>query len=553
MSIYSPGQFKILCIEDEAEILRDIVVELADHGFTVGMALSGEAALPMIEADKPDLIVCDMQMSGMSGRQLLETLRLRGDAIGSTPFIFLTAFGDRETMLTGRRAGADDYLIKPVDYDLLIAAVESHLHNAKRRNKQGAQTAQGAAVASFDGRTALMDRLEALPPATPIALVSFDNIGELRRRFSGRNDDYAAALATRVQSMSGVSVFQLDAHGYALIGGEPERFETILKRLMRSRVRDRTDPQLPPAIVTASIITAATSPAMKPVALLDEMIESLRFVQREGGQRKLAIGDSHLADLRLANAIRTELVGAIRAGQLHVCFQPKVSAADGTPVAGEVLVRWVSPLLGQLSPATFIPIVERAGLLPHVTDWVLRQAAIAQLSLARQGLVARLAVNIGASEFSADLPDRIAAVCAETGADPSLIEIEITETTLMTDLQSANNVTHALHANGMVVALDDFGTGFSSLSYLRQCDVDAIKIDRSFVERISEAESDRKIVGGIINLAKDLGLETIAEGVETEAQRDWLCDQGCDVLQGYLIARPLRFEDYCALLRRLSR
>lgn len=553
MTAYRPGQFKILCVEDEAEILRDIVAELVDHGFSVDKALSAEAALPLIEAAKPDLIVCDMQMPGMSGRQLLESLRQRGDAVGSTPFIFLTAFGDRETMLTGRRAGADDYLIKPVDYDLLIAAVESHVHNALRRRQQGAGSNAATASTSFADRSALLERLSRVEAPVPIALVSFDNIGELQRRFAGRSIEYSALLAARVQAMAGISVFRLDAHSYALIGNDQSQFDALIARLLRSKVRDRINPQMPPVIVTATIITAHTDINMLPVALLDQMTESLRFMQREGGQRLIAVNDPALAELRLANAIRTELVGAIRAGQLHVCFQPKVAAGDGRPVAGEVLVRWVSPQLGQLSPATFIPIVERAGLLPHVTDWVLRQAAVAQLSLVRQGLVARLAVNIGASEFTADLPDRIAAVCAETGADPGLIEIEITETTLMSDLQGANNVTHALHANGMVVALDDFGTGFSSLSYLRQCDVDAIKIDRSFVERITESESDRKLVGGIINLAKDLGLETIAEGVETDAQRVWLCDQGCDVLQGYLIARPLRFEDYCALLLRLSR
>lgn len=550
MTAFNPDSFRVLCIEDEPEILADIVDELRDHGFAVEEARSAEAALPMVEAQMPDLIVCDMQMPGMSGRDLLELLRAREDAVGEVPFVFLTAFGDRKTMLDGRRAGADDYLVKPIDYDLLIATVESHLANARRRAERTAHAAAAALPATLSsGRAALLARIETRPEGTIVAVAAIDNPTELTRRLGDRESRRFQAVVRRIERMADVEVFVLNAFKFAIVSDNTARIRALLARLCRFGVRDKSSVAQPLVFVTASIVIGHVGHHEAPGRLLDRLVDSARLVQREGGARLVELNDADLSEMRLASAIRSELVNAIKQGQLHICFQPKVNAADGEPLAAEVLVRWTSPLLGQLSPSTFIPIVERAGLLSHVTDWVLRQAALHQLELKAQGLVARLAVNIGASEFTAALPARIAAICADVGADPQLIEVEITETTLMTDLDGANAVANALHRHGMVVALDDFGTGFSSLSYLRQCDVDAIKIDRSFVERIGERESDRKIIEGVIGLAKSLGLETIAEGVETEEQRLWLVKHGCDMLQGYLIARPLRFDAYCALLR----
>lgn len=548
MSHFDPGKFHILCVEDEPAILSDIVEELRDHGFSVEAAANAEAALPIIEQQAPDLIVCDMQMPGMNGRELLELLRGRDDALGDTPFIFLTAFGDRSTMLEGRRAGADDYLVKPVDYDLLIAAVESHLCNVdRRRQRTDVAPAAKSDFAQLPDCAALEAAVEQVGDGQMVAVVAADNHPELERRF-GSGLSRLIPLARRLEQRLGIHVFRINPFKFGLVGPE-QRLRPFLERLLSFVIRDHADINRPEVRITTSIVTAIPPFEESGSETRQRLAEGVRIIQREGGARILDIEDDALSELQLASAIRAELVNAIRQGQLHVCLQPKVRSEDMRPVAAEVLVRWVSPLLGRLSPSTFIPIVERAGMLSHVTDWVLRQAAICQVKLRALGLPAQLAVNIGASEFNADLPRRIEAICAEVGADPEMIEVEITETTLMTDLSGANGVAHALHDAGMALALDDFGTGFSSLSYLRECEVDTIKIDRSFVERVADRESEQKIIGGIIKLAQDLGIGTVAEGVETEAQRRWLADNGCELIQGYLISRPLMFEDYCELLR----
>lgn len=547
MGAYSPEHFRVLCIEDEPDILRDLADELADHGFRVDQACSAEAALGKISASMPDLVICDMQMPGMNGLQLLENLRAHKDARALVPFVFLTAFSDRETVINGRKAGADDYLVKPVDYDLLIATVESHLSNAAQRAAAAKQSA--VANGTVSQRDALVERLTTLSADAALAVVKADSHTEVARRFSGNID----AVVARLSRAAGVEAFRLNAHGWAVLGLDSALLARTIEPLVQLRLRDTSRKGSARATLSGVIAPVGKdTPEDEANSLLDRLMESARLLQREGGGQLLEFDGPEMSDVRLASSIRAELITALRQGQLHVCFQPKVSAGSGAPLSAEVLVRWQSPMLGHLSPATFIPVVERAGLLSHLTDWVLRQAAVAQLQLVRSGLPPRLAVNIGGSEFTADLPDRIAAIFAEHGAREDLLEVEVTETSMMADPGQAEGIVNALHQRGIGVALDDFGTGYSSLSHLQACPVDTIKIDRSFVQGVGESGPDQKIVLGIIGLARSLGVETVAEGVELESQRRWLAAHECDTLQGYVISRPLRFEDYCALLRAWS-
>lgn len=549
MSVLDPRHFKVLCIEDEPEILRDLVEELRDYGFEVGEAPNAEAALPLIETLAPHLIVCDMQMPGMNGLELLHKLRARRDDLAAVPFVFLTAFGDRDSVITGRRAGADDYLVKPVDYDLLIAAVESHLRNvAQRAEKVSAASLVVAEAEGLPGREDLQRRLETAAAVQSVAVVRIDDMAEVGRRFAGHDPRHAYRLAARLARMAGIDLYWLKLDCCVLLPGAGANLDRALARLADFALRDSDGGGQARTRVPLSIVTGRPD-ERGAMVLVDQLVESARLLQRDGGGRTLALDDPALSEMRLANSIRSELVNAINQGQMHVCFQPKVRASDGRPLSAEVLVRWDSPLLGQLSPGTFIPVVERAGLLSHVTDWVLRQTALCQVRLREAGLPARLAVNIGGSEFTSGLADRIAAICADVGADMRDIEVEITETSLLEDPDSASAIVEALHARGVSVALDDFGTGFSSLSHLQSCAVDMIKIDRSFVRQVAEEGTDQKIVLGIIRLAQMLGVETVAEGVELESQRRWLRENNCATLQGYLISRPLRFETYCDLLR----
>ena len=250
--------------------------------------------------------------------------------------------------------------------------------------------------------------------------------------------------------------------------------------------------------------------------------------------------------LQLSNALRHALAN----GQLQLHFQPQVSMQDGRIVGAEALVRWQHPELGMVSPAEFIPIAEASGQIIQIGEWVLRSAVNQMKAWMDEGLPPMvIAVNLSAVQFRhANLPDLVSAVLDEAGLSPGQLELELTEAVAMDDPLAAIAVMDKLHQRGVRMSIDDFGTGYSSLSYLKRFKVYKLKIDQSFVRDLTEDPEDQAIVAAIINLAESLGLHTIAEGVETEGQIDFLQTHGCEEIQGYYISKPLaanELRDYC--------
>lgn len=245
--------------------------------------------------------------------------------------------------------------------------------------------------------------------------------------------------------------------------------------------------------------------------------------------------------------IEQELRAALETGNgLEVHYQPKISAASGRVSGVEALVRWRHEELGQIGPATFVPIAEECGLVAQLDEWVMSEAARA----ARQWPDVTLAVNVSAAAFRAPgLAGRVLKVLSAAGLAAGRLEIEITETSIVDVSASTLREIRALRTAGIRIALDDFGTGYSSLEHLTRLKVDRIKIDRSFVHGLGKTESAAAIVGAIVKLGHTLGLTITAEGVETKSQRDFLHSIGCDEMQGYLFARPVPAKRIPALLK----
>jgi diguanylate cyclase (GGDEF)-like protein/PAS domain S-box-containing protein len=244
--------------------------------------------------------------------------------------------------------------------------------------------------------------------------------------------------------------------------------------------------------------------------------------------------------LQLENALRR----ALERHQLSLHYQPQLALeADGEAriVGAEALLRWQHPELGWVSPAEFIPIAEATGLILPIGEWVLREA-LSQLSRWDDAGLPELtmAVNLSAVQFRHDgLPELVGRLLAELGMAPGRLELELTEGAAMDNPAVAITVMNELHARGVRLSIDDFGTGYSSLSYLKKFRVSKLKIDQSFVRDLTEDAEDRAIVDAVIRMAGALGLETLAEGVETEGQLAFLRRQGCQAVQGYLFSRPL--------------
>lgn len=270
-----------------------------------------------------------------------------------------------------------------------------------------------------------------------------------------------------------------------------------------------------------------------------------------GGNRMARFSEQ--MDQALTARLQTEagLRHALQHGDLRLHFQPIVDAGTGRVVAAEALVRWQDPRRGLVSPQEFIPVAEDTGLIVPMGVWVLRQACEQARRWQDEGWGSvPVAVNLSARQFNgSSIEDEVMQALASTNCPAQLLQLEITESCIMDQVDQALQTMHRLAALGVELAIDDFGTGYSSLSQLKRFPVHKLKIDRSFVSDIGKDASDEVLVQAIIALAQKLGLRTVAEGVETPEQMAFLKTCGCDEFQGYLIAHPGLAADFTAVLQ----
>jgi EAL domain-containing protein (putative c-di-GMP-specific phosphodiesterase class I) len=246
-------------------------------------------------------------------------------------------------------------------------------------------------------------------------------------------------------------------------------------------------------------------------------------------------------------AVLGDLRRAIGADELELHYQPKVALPSGTPVGCEALVRWRHPQKGFIPPGDFIPHAERTGVIRLVTAWVLG-AALRQLrSWEAAGLHLDVAVNVSPADLAdPGFADAVTVMLAETGADATRLVLEVTESAAMKDLPKTLRVMEQLRVLGIRFSIDDFGTGYSSLAHLKRLPVNEIKIDRSFVQELETRQTDDVIVRSTINLGHALNLKVVAEGVEVPYSWDLLERLGCDLVQGYFVAKPMPAAEFTA-------
>ncbi|WP_421621454.1 putative bifunctional diguanylate cyclase/phosphodiesterase [Alkalilimnicola ehrlichii] len=248
-------------------------------------------------------------------------------------------------------------------------------------------------------------------------------------------------------------------------------------------------------------------------------------------------------------SLARDLEHALERGELLLNYQTKVDLASGRLAGAEVLLRWHHPVRGLVPPDQFIPEAEKSGLIVNIGQWVLETACRQGRRWLDQGRPVQLAVNLSSAQFrQADLVDQVKATLTRTGLPPTLLELEITETAVMMDMDTSVRTLQALRELGVSLAIDDFGTGYSSLAYLRRFPVSVLKLDRSFVDGMEHGGDPAAIAAAVVQLGQVLSLSVVAEGVETEAQAAALRQLGCDLAQGYLYARPQPAEQFEAQL-----
>jgi len=291
---------------------------------------------------------------------------------------------------------------------------------------------------------------------------------------------------------------------------------------------------------------------------LDDLLkqaDTAMYAAKKSGRNAQRFFDPQMQEaLEIRSQFEAALRKALPKNEFKLYYQMQIDR-DGKPVGAEALIRWLHPEKGIVNPDKFIPVAEDTGLILPLGKWVLQMACVSlkaweSLPFTRE---ISLAVNVSAREFrQPSFVQDIEDIIRETAVNPSLLKLELTESTVLDNVRDTVEKMNALKKIGIHFSMDDFGTGYSSLSYLTQLPLDQIKIDKSFVQNIGMQTSDATIIETIIGMSHSLGISVIAEGVETEAQRSFLLGSGCSVYQGFLFGRPLPESEFLALLNTTS-
>lgn len=564
---------RILVVDDNPANVMLLCDMLEAQGF---VSVVGETdpteALERLAQERFDLLLLDIRMPGLDGHQVLA--RLPEVVGGYLPVIVMTAQTDGDTRMRALSAGARDFMTKPFDMGEATQRIRNTLEAQLLFRERGDQAA--ALEREVAKRTQELAWLASHDPITGLA-----NRTELRRVLDQRlaEGDSGLLLFVSVEGVDGINDALGHAMGEAVLKAVGERLNRLIPASGLTVAWGGSDFLLiGPAEPVSDDRDCAREAALKVLAafeaaltvdgndfVLDARIGSCRFpedgtdaealIQRAGlavltaGQQKIAYR-AFSQDLEQAAARRHNLEralrGAVERQEFTVFYQPKVNLRDGRPVGMEALIRWRHPDLGNVSPGQFIPLAEETGAVVAIGDWVLRQACAdaARFRAAGHGDLV-VAVNVSGRQFEAvDLPGAVREALDAAGLPPEALEVEITETALMRDMDRAREVLAALRDLGVAIAIDDFGTGYSSLAYLRHLPLNTLKVDQSFVRDIDADGDDRAIVRTILAMAETLGLTAVAEGVETQAHRDFLNRFQCPLGQGYLFARPMPAEDF---------
>jgi len=335
---------------------------------------------------------------------------------------------------------------------------------------------------------------------------------------------------------------------------KPEHAETVANKLLMV-FKSPFHIQEHELFTTCSIgIAIFPQDGEDPSSLIKNADAAMHLAKDRGKDRyqlySSAIANNSFERLVLENSLRR----ALEKNEFLLHYQPQLDLRTGKVSGVEALIRWQHPDLGSIPPLEFIPIAEDIGLIHPIGEWVLRTACEQKRIWQNDGFRSlRVSVNLSARQFHyVNMVDMVMSILRQTGIDPTSLDLEITESTIMEHLEDTTETLRRLKEMGCHITIDDFGTGYSSLTYLKTFPIDMLKIDRSFVRDIVTDADDRAITQAIISMAHSLKLEVVAEGVEEKAQLEILKSQGCDILQGYLFSKPLPANEVINILEQTA-
>lgn len=395
---------------------------------------------------------------------------------------------------------------------------------------------------SFDRHLqAILDSVDGEHRQIAVARLDLDNFKSVNDIFGQiTGDRVLAEVANRINMLRQTSTFvaRLGSNSFALIlsGATDEAALQASGDVLTAAMRPSFELKLGTVHLSASAGFAASRPGDTAETLFDRADYVTWVAKREARGHALVFSERHADELSRVRRMEHALHTADLDREIHILFQPQFDIALNRTTGYEVLARWRSPVLGEVSPSEFIPLAERTGMISKITQTVLRKALAVSARLPKS---LRLSVNLSAHDLSSTTAMEAIARLVEQAGKPCRIDFEITETAVMRDMAQANEGLLSLLALGSRIALDDFGTGHSSLTHVQKLPLDRIKVDRSFVAEVTDDPTSRAIIKTTVDLCRNLGISCVFEGIETEEQLDALLGLGGTVMQGYLFGRPM--------------
>lgn len=567
---------KILLVDDDKDdyvITRDLLSEIKELRYDLEWVPTYDAALKAMRANDYDVFLFDYRLGDRTGLDLLRETVANGYKV---PVILLTGQGDHEVDVEAMELGASDYLVKGrIDASLLEHSIRYAIE-AKRAEEEIIRIAYYDNLTNLPNRILLKDRLklavahcdryQRLLAMLFLDLDNFKRINDTLGHVVG--DLLLKEVANRLvgcvrisDSVARQNIDELDTT-VARLGGD--EFTILLSEItdiqdvakIARRILDAvSQPFLlnnQEVVITVSIgIIIYPSDGDNVDILLKNVDVAMYHAKNQGRNNYQFYRQSLNATAFERLELENHLHKALDRGEFLLYYQPRMDIRTGKIVGMEALLRWQHPDKGMIPPAEFINLAEETGLIVPIGEWVLNTACAQNKAWQAEGIASIcMSVNLSGRQFrQQNLSEIVDRVLSDTGLDPRYLELEITESIIMQNVELTIAMFHELKGRGLQISMDDFGTGYSSFSYLTRFPLDVIKIDRSFIRYIPENQNDIAIVKAIIAMSKTLKLTIVAEGVETEQQLEFLLEQGCDAMQGFLFSRPIKAEDASKLLR----
>ncbi len=556
---------RVLIVEDnpgDAILVREMLRDADPGGFELIHAPRLSAGIEELLGPGADCVLLDLSLPDAEGLDALTQIQ----AVSlDVPVIVFSGRSDERIAVRAVQEGAQDYLIKGQVDGRLLARSINYAVERKRVEVELAHQALHDALTGLPNRGLLRDRLaQALTrlgrheSTLAVLFCDLDRFKVVNDSLGhGAGDTLLIDVARRLEDVlrAGDTAARFGGDEFVIlcedISGVHQAI-TIAERVSSVLAAPFVLGDDEAFIHTSIGIAMASGPSARPEALLRDADSAMYRAKEKGGGAYEVFGDALRA--RAVRRLETEnaLHRALERDEFVLHYQPQTSLATGAVVGVEALVRWQHPDRGLVAPGEFIGTAEETGLILEIGAWVLREACAQAARWAegsRRGSPLRMSVNLSARQcIQSDLVSMVAAVFGETGVDPAVVCLEITETAAIADLEAGVGVLDRLRALGVTLAIDDFGTGWSSLRALQRFPVGEVKIDKSFIDGVARDPQEAAIVAAVISLSHALGLRTVAEGVENVAQVDRLRTLGCDVAQGFFFWRPVPADELTQLL-----